>query len=410
MALSQAELGRRIRAAREGCGMTQDQVAQTVGVSRPSVAQIELGNRSVSSIELDKLAYLFGRDMRDFLRKGFDEQEDPLVALFRAQPEVAAQPEVVEALRRCLALGREITNLERQLQIERAGAVASYPLLGPRSKWDAIQQGAWVADEERRRLGLGSTPIGEFVELLETQGVRTALVDLPNDVSGLTVTDPSVGLLVVANRSHHFWRRRFSFAHEYGHVLLDRSRISTVSRGSDHDELMEVRANSFAATFLMPDQGVREFLSGLGKGRSSRASAEIFDNGAALLAEGRTSPGSQDLQLYDLVQVAHHFGVSRLSALYRLKNLRAVSQPEFDHLKALEESGKGAEVARLLKLPEPDHEAARNEFVHRFVGLALEAFRRELISRAKLSEVADQVGVDRESVDRLLEQVGLGDE
>jgi Zn-dependent peptidase ImmA (M78 family) len=192
-------------------------------------------------------------------------------------------------------------------------------------------------------------------------------------------------------------------------VLLDRARVSTVSRGSDHDELMEVRANSFAATFLMPNQGVREFLSGLGKGHSSRSSAEIFDDGAALLAEGRTTPGSQDLQLYDLVQVAHHFGVSRLSALYRLKNLRIVSQSEFDRLKALEDSGKGAEVARLLKLREPDHEVTRDEFVHRFVGLALEAFRRELISRAKLFEIAEQVGVDRVAIGRLLEQVGLGD-
>jgi hypothetical protein len=34
------------------------------------------------------------------------------VALFRAQPDVARQPQVAEALRRCLALGREITSLE----------------------------------------------------------------------------------------------------------------------------------------------------------------------------------------------------------------------------------------------------------------------------------------------------------
>jgi Zn-dependent peptidase ImmA (M78 family) len=369
---------------------------------------MELGNRSVSSFELEGLARLFGRDMREFLRGDF-RTEDPLVALFRVQPEVAAQEEVLEALRDCLALGRDVTNLERALQIERAGAIASYPLASPRSKWNAIQQGNRIADEERRRLGLGSTPAGDLVELLEFQGLRTAVVRLPDDVSGLTINDPAIGVLVVANKEHHHWRRRFSLIHEYGHVLLDRERLSTVSRTTDQDQLIEVRANAFAATFLMPEDGVREFLAGLGKGHASRGQAEVFhDENLAASVEGRLAPGSQDLQLYDLVQLAHHFDVSRLSALYRLKNLRLVSQADFDRLKVLEETRRGADVARLLNLPEPDHHAERNEFVHRVVGLALEAFRRDRISRAKLYEIADHVEISRDDVDQLLQEAGLG--
>jgi hypothetical protein len=37
---------------------------------------IEAGNRSVSSLELDRLAYLFGRDMREFVAESFQD-EDP---------------------------------------------------------------------------------------------------------------------------------------------------------------------------------------------------------------------------------------------------------------------------------------------------------------------------------------------
>jgi hypothetical protein len=159
----------------------------------------------------------------------------------------------------------------------------------------------------------------------------------------------------------------------------------------------------------MPEQGVREFVSGLGKGRPTRGQADVFDdNVAGAMAEGRMAPGSQDLQLYDLVQVAHHFDVSRLSALYRLKNLKLVTQADFDRLKDSEDAGRGLEVSRLLNLPEPVHEAERNEFVHRVVGLALEAFRRERISRAKLYEIAERVELGREAVDQLLE-AGLGE-
>lgn len=410
MAITQQELGTRIRAAREACGMTQDAVATHLGVSRPTVVQIEAGNRSVSSLELDKLSYLFGRDIREFVAASF-QQEDTLAALFRAQPDVVSQPVVMEKLRECMALGRELTNLEGLVGLGRdLAAVATYPMQIPRARWEAIQQGQRLAEEERRRLGLGSAPLPDLAELLEAQGVRTGLVDLPEDVSGLTLSDRKVGLFVVANRVHHYLRRRFSFAHEFAHVVVDRERFGLISRASERDDLVEVRANAFAANFLMPEDGVRQFVAGLGKGKPSRAHAEVFDEAGSLNAEGRTKPGSQAVQLYDVVQLAHHFGVSRLSALFRLRNLRLVNEDKFGHLKALDEAGKGKHLAELLGLPEPDHTEVRNEFRHRFLGLALEAYRREEISRGKLKELATMVALPASDLDKLVEDVGLDDD
>lgn len=66
-------------------------------------------------------------------------------------------------------------------------------------------------------------------------------------------------------------------------------------------------------------------------------------------------------------------------------------------------------MEKLLGLPEPDHRALRDEFRHRFVGLALEAFRRDEISRAKLVEVAAMVGLETDDVDGAVEALGLGD-
>lgn len=410
MAVTQQELGRRIRAAREACRMTQDEVARLLDVSRPTVVQLEAGNRSVSSLELDKLAYFFGRDIREFLAETFQE-EDTLAALFRAQPDVVDQPVVMEKLRECMALGRELTHLERLVGIDRDFAtVATYPLQSPRTRWEAIQQGQRLADEERRRLGLGSAPLPALADLLEIQGVRTGLVDLPEDVSGLTLSDREVGLFVVANRAHHHLRRRFSFAHEYAHVVVDRARSGLVSRVSARDDLIEVRANAFAANFLMPEDGVRQFVASLGKGSPSRSYVKVFDGTSSLEVEGRTEPGSQAVQLYDVVQFAHHFGVSRPAALFRLRNLRLVSEPEFEHLRALDEAGKGRHLAALLGLSEPDHMEIRNEFRHRFLGLALEAYRREEISRGKLKELAGKVGLTAEELDRLIEEAGLDED
>ena len=293
MPVTREELGMRLRVAREARGLTQDDVAQHLSVSRPTVAQMELGNRAVTSLELDELARFFGRDLRALLAEDFKEQ-DALAALFRADEAVFQQPHVVEALRNCASLGREVTNLEQLLGIDREGvAAAVYPLPTPRSRWQAVQQGERVASQERRRLGLGIAPVGSMSEFLETQGVRTALIDLPDDVSGLTMADPAIGVFVVANRGHHSVRRRFSLAHEYAHALLDRDRLGTVSRTTERGELLEVRANTFAAAFLLPSEGVRQFMTLIGKGGPSRKRADIFDEGGVIEEQRVPPPGAR---------------------------------------------------------------------------------------------------------------------
>ena len=110
--------------------------------------------------------------------------------------------------------------------------------------------------------------------------------------------------------------------------------------------------------------------------------------------------------MYDVAELAEHFGVSRLATLYRLRNLRLVSDSEFEHLKQVEDLGYGRAVARLLQLPEVNEAEARDEYRHRFLNLALEAFRRSEISRSKLSELGNMIGLGEIDLAELLGSVG----
>jgi Zn-dependent peptidase ImmA (M78 family)/DNA-binding XRE family transcriptional regulator len=408
MPLTRDELGQRIRSARESCGLTQEQVGNAVELSRIAVSQIEAGNRSVSSIELDRIACVVGRDIKAFFAEVFVEQ-DALAALFRTESQLAEQADLLHALQGSLALGREMTNLERLLGIDRAQLlVAAYELPAARSRWDAIQQGQRIAADERQRLGLGLSPIGDLVELFEYQGIRTGVVTLPDNISGLTLTDEKVGIFVVINREHPPLRRRFSLAHEYAHVLMDRDRSGTISRSENRADLLEVRANAFAAEFLMPAEGVLQFVHALGKGGASRAQMVVYDETDVVQAEQRAAPGSQDIQIHDMALMAHHFGVSRIAALYRLKNLRMVDEREFQHLKSQEDSGTGKAIADFLAADEPvDAREMRDEFRRRFLGLALEANRREEITLSKLTELAAMVGINRQEVQSILSSAGF---
>lgn len=408
MPLTVEELAGRLRKAREACGLKQDDVAGRMGLSRPTVSQIEKGKRSVSGLELERLARLYGRGLEELLSPGFSP-EDPLSALFRAVPQAEAGEEVTNALRACLDLAREVKNLEVLLQIplDSDGPV-SYPFDSPATRRDAIRQGRRLAKEARGRLGLGDKPVVDLDSLLESEGIRTAHVDLPDTVSGVTLPVPGVGYFVVVNRKHGHERQRFSMAHEHAHVLIDRSVLGAVSFLSDPENLLEVRANVFAAEFLMPEGGVLRLLEALGKGVQSRSRVDVFDEDGATAVEVRSEPGSQDVQLYDVVQVAHHFGVSRLSALFRLKNLRLATEEQFEKLRADDEAGKGRLLEDLLGLNALNRGHERNQFRHRFVGMALEAFRRSKISRRKLFELGAMVDIPADRLDTLLEGMGLG--
>ncbi|MBL0178923.1 MAG: ImmA/IrrE family metallo-endopeptidase [Gemmatimonadetes bacterium] len=388
MPISPEILGQRLRSAREAVGLTQESSAAALELSRPAISELEAGRRRVSSLELARLAQLYGREATELLAPAFSEA-DPLRALFRAQPSLELNDELRQILLAWRHRARALTDLEAKLELPRRLCTAGqYPGNALSSRWDAIQQGERLAEEERARLGLGRAPAPELPMLLESQGVRTALVPLPDDISGLTLQERAQDLMILVNAGHATTRHRFSFAHEYAHVLIDRERGSIVSRAGDRDELIEMRANSFAAGFLMPPDGVIEFVRELGKGRGSRDSAMVFDEslGSPLRVEGRAAPGSQDLQTYDAELAARYFGVSRIAMIYRFKTLGLIKQPHLEALRAAEELRWQVEIEQEKQQPRASS-SDLTAFQQRFRTTALEAYRREIISRGKLVEL-----------------------
>ncbi len=129
-----------------------------------------------------------------------------------------------------------------------------------------------------------------------------------------------------------------------------------------------------------------------------------------MTAELRSAPGSQTVRLYEVVLLAHHFQVSRTAALYRLHNLHILSRAQLDSLLDEERAERGKRIERLLKLSVQDHTEARDEFRLRFLGLALEAYRQEKITRGKLRELGTMVGLSRSDLEELIEDAGLAEE
>src|SRR5688572_6060967 len=69
--LSQKQIGQRITELRKVKGLSQEELAKRVRISRPSLAQIELGNRGLDVLEFQRFAEVLRFSLDDFVSKDF---------------------------------------------------------------------------------------------------------------------------------------------------------------------------------------------------------------------------------------------------------------------------------------------------------------------------------------------------
>jgi Zn-dependent peptidase ImmA (M78 family)/transcriptional regulator with XRE-family HTH domain len=408
MGISAEELGRRLREARERVGLTQEEVARELGISRTAVALFEAGKRKVSGLELARLAFLYGRTPGDFFAQ--DLTGDGVAVLLRALPATETAEDIRDGIRRGMALAREVLNLEELLEVERAPtACPCYKVPVPRSSSEALEQGNLLAHQERRRLDLGSAPVPDIGEVLERQRVVVLELRLPDSLSGFTVRfEGERGVAVAVNLAHSAERRRFSLAHEYCHVLADHDLPGVVSREEEEErDLREVRANAFAAAFLMPEDGIRDYLARLRKGAPSRPREAVLSPGGQVRqVEGRFPPHARDIGIWHVCRLSAHFRVSCEAMIWRLYNLRLISGPDKDLLQEAQSRPPARTLARLLQTElatsRDGVQDRPSRLPRRVLELALDALHRELISRRKCLELLELAGVPREEAQELL--------
>lgn len=407
----QIALATKLKTARVNANLTQDQVAQSLSLQRTAVVQIEAGNRAVSTLELSRMAQLYGCPISSFFSTTeTNDEEDALVALFRAaQVEGQDSPWQAE-VSRYLGICRAGVELDRLLEHPQHVGPPSYEMPQPVNVMDAVDQGERVAEQERRRLSLGHNPIADMADLINGQNIWASGAVLPDEMSGFFLHHSSIGLFILVNYTHPRARKRFSYAHEYAHALLDRQHTAAVSIEADRKKLTEVRANAFAASLLLPRTGVWAFLTARFKAGPSVVEQTVYDpmaeiDGGEIRASRRAIPFSQVLTFEDVAALAHHFGVSYQAALFRMKSLSIVSATEFADLRDKEDLGmRFLDLLQLrLDLYGKETRPPDRELVSQVVHLALEAFRREEISSGKMRDLSKLLGVPSKELLHLAE-------
>jgi len=373
--LDPARIGPNIAHARKRIGITQDEVAKAIGVSRPLYISMESGQRAPTELQIYAIAQKFGASVRELLN--LEAPDSTTSVRFRG---LRANEDAASAVDSLEDFGRRYVALERDAAVRTVRREPSvFSIDGARNLERAADE---LASLERHRLGLGDGPLPSLRAILEEYaGLRVfGLRNLKKTrISGLFAYSAEYGPLIGYNAAHDARRVRWTLCHEYAHFLTERyePEVTVVDAGG-RPSRRETFADAFAARFLMPATAL------------SRRFSEMLDD------------ASGEMKVAHLVMLAHFFDVSFQAITQRLEELDRITRGTYEMLKKRGFRPRDAEKQLGIEVEPP---IERLPF--RYVYLVSTAYVRGEISEGDVADYLDTDRLDaRQTVQTTLESDG----
>lgn len=347
-----AIIGERLKRARESLGLTQEAVAAKLEIGRPRYSDIENGKRDVPLKDLYRFAEFYGRPIDYFIKETL-LTDSGFKVLFR---KTEGDEEVARVV-------TEFENLcEKMCELEDISGVTVRPPVNQDYQFERNREWYWgkhYADIERKQLDLGQAPLRNLSQLLEEKrGLKIFYLPIPPErgVYGMFTYDQKMGGCVLINSNPNFGNQLFSLAHEYAHFVFHKEKLGIISTEQESNSTDEKVANSFASNFLIPEDTLRDLFNMRIKKES-------------------------DVQAEDIVYLADYFGVSFKAMVYRLNNLKLITDKIKDELINYTWV---TSVRESMGISEP--ERSRSKFPTLYLHLAIKAYQQGNLTTAKLAD------------------------
>lgn len=358
MTFDLALFGSKLKRYREQFDSSLDEISRLTGISTPALISLENGERRPTGDEVLILADYYKCDYQFFISNQQLAPFEQTETLFRRYGNEFSKQDrwaVQEFLFLC-----ECEEFLLNLIPKKDYKLFSFVKVGTYFKGHAEQ----AAVRLRQYLGYSSYQVGSDVyDDFRHLGFHIFRRELGNsNISGLYIRHPVAGKCVLVNYSEDVYRQRFTAAHEAAHAILDEEEDFVVSLLSDKNNLVEVRANTFASRYLMPP----EFLTNI--------------------------PDANNWNPNKAIEWASRLKVSTEALVYALKNVNLISE-------SLELQIKTVKVPSDMKvdpeLPEtlsPGSRQRREELLRRglsvfYVGLCFDTYDQGFVSAGRLAEM-----------------------
>ena len=268
-------IAERLKEARKLAGLSQGHVAKILGLHRPSVSEMEAGNRRVSADELARLAEIYDVSVAWLLGEAPEtlDAQDPRLEL-AARELTKLKPDDLERLLKLLAAMRSDSTAERRGRRSMMNAMrTTKPSFNRRALATQAMQAA-IATRAKAKLDQHG-PICIY-GLCETLGVTVRFNNI--NMEGMYQRGAPPRIHLSARRP--LPRRAYNCAHELGHHVF--------GHGSSIDELREdakehpwedpkeFLADTFAGFTLMPIMGLRRAFAVRGWTPETATAAQMF--------------------------------------------------------------------------------------------------------------------------------------
>jgi len=236
----------RIKNARKLKLLTQQEVADELGVSKQMISKYEKGISIPDSTKLIKLASLFGQKVDYFFRAYQVELGE---INFRKKSKFSKKR--VDALKELIKI-----KLENYLWLEESLSIDySFKNVIQEDKINSIEDVEKAVLKLRKHWDIGIDPAHNIIQILEDKEVKVIeLEDVDNKFDGLACFVNEKYPIIVVNGNFPVERKRFTLLHELGHLLLNLPDCE--------NSVEEKFCNKFASEFLLPKKIIIEEFGG----------------------------------------------------------------------------------------------------------------------------------------------------
>jgi len=234
----------RIKNARVLKCLSQQNVADEIGISKQMVSKYESGEAIPTSSKFIKLSKLFGLKI-DYFFSSFQIELGEINFRKKSTFSMKKQSSLKEQIK---------INLENYLWIEDSLSIDyTFKNIIQNSKINSIEDVENAVLKLRNEWNIGIDPIHNIIQLLEDKEIKVIeLFDVDGKFDGMATYVNDKFPVIVVNGNFLVERKRFTLLHELGHLLLNLPECDVKQE--------ENFCNKFAAEFLFPKQiVVKEF-------------------------------------------------------------------------------------------------------------------------------------------------------
>jgi len=253
MSLDLKFLGTKLFHCRDRLQFDLNEVAIKTGITTERIKSIKEGNLEPTGDEILIFADFYKEDYKYFVsnqQKSSSEQVDILYRKFGDSFSKQDRWAIQEFLYLCECeefVLRELDFNKKEFQFHKSGNFYK-------------GHGKQAAKGLREFLGYNENDLLQNIfDDFRKIGVHIFRRKLYNSkISGLFVLHPYAGKCVLVNYNEDTYRQNFTLAHEVAHSIFDIEEKYNVSFINDGRDLREIRANTFASNFLIPEKAIKD--------------------------------------------------------------------------------------------------------------------------------------------------------